>query len=175
MRKLLLVLSVATVGVVAVGTAAAHVEPAVEEAPAGGSTIIPFVVPHGCDGAPTRSVAIRIAAGVTQAKPQAKPGWKLTITRGKLPQPVKDFAGNTVTRGVLQVTWSGGNLPDSQFDTFNILLGMPNTPGKTVHFPTVQRCSKGVVRWIEIPKAGQAEPEHPAPGVKLVKSSGDHD
>ena len=145
-----------------------------EEAPAGGSTIIPFVVPHGCDGSPTRSVAIRIAAGVTSAKPQAKPGWRLTITRGKLPQPVKDFAGNTVTRGVLQVTWSGGNLPDSQFDTFNILLGMPNTPGKTVYFPVVQRCAKGVTRWIEIPKKGQAEPEHPAPGVKLVKSSGEH-
>jgi uncharacterized protein YcnI len=174
MRKLMLVLSATIVGVVVVGTAAAHVEPAVEEAPAGGSTIIPFVVPHGCDGSPTRSVSIRIAAGVTSAKPQAKPGWRLTIVRGKLPQPVKDFAGNTVTRGVLQVTWSGGNLPDSQFDTFNILLGMPNTPGKTVYFPTVQRCAKGVTRWIEIPKAGQDEPEHPAPGVKLVKSSGGH-
>jgi uncharacterized protein YcnI len=151
------------------------VEPAVEEAPAGGSTIIPFMVPHGCDGSPTRSVSIRIAAGVTSAKPRSKPGWRLSITRGKLPQPVKDFAGNTVTRGVLEVTWSGGNLPDSQFDTFDILLGMPNRPGKTVYFPTVQRCAKGVTRWIEIPKKGQEEPEHPAPGVKLVKSSGDHD
>ena len=31
---------------------------------------------------------------------------------------------------------------------------MPNTPGKTVYFPTVQRCTKGVIRWIEIPKQG---------------------
>ncbi len=175
MKKTFLMLAAASAALLVVGAAAAHVEPAVEEAPAGGSSIIPFVVPHGCDGSPTRSVSIRIAAGVTSAKPQAKPGWKLTITRGKLAQPVKDFAGNTVTRGVLQVTWSGGSLPDSQFDTFNILLGMPNTPGKTVYFPTVQRCARGVTRWIEIPKKGQEEPEHPAPGVKLVKSSGAHD
>jgi uncharacterized protein YcnI len=119
-------------------------------------------------------VSIQIAAGVTSAKPQAKSGWRLAIKRGKLPQPVKDFHGNTVTTGVLQVTWSGGNLPDSQFDTFNILLGMPNSPGKTVYFPTVQRCAKGVIRWIQIPKKGQPEPESPAPGVTLVKSSGGH-
>jgi uncharacterized protein YcnI len=175
MKKTSLILAAAAVALIVVGTSAAHVEPAVEEAPAGASTIIPFVVPHGCDGSPTRSVSVKIAAGVTSAKPQAKPGWKLTITRGKLPKPVKDFAGNTVTRGVLSVTWSGGNLPDSQFDTFNILLGMPNTPGKTVYFPVVQRCARGVTRWIEIPKKGQEEPEHPAPGVKLVKSSGEHD
>jgi uncharacterized protein YcnI len=175
MRKAVAIAVAALSALVAVGVATAHVYPAVVEAPAGNSTIIPFVVPHGCEGSPSRSVSIRIAAGVTSAKPQAKPGWRLTIKRGKLPQPVKDFEGNTVTRGVLQVTWSGGTLPDSQFDTFNVLLGMPNTPGKTVYFPVVQRCAKGVIRWIEIPKSGQPEPEAPAPGVKLVKSSGAHD
>jgi uncharacterized protein YcnI len=175
MKKYVLIAASALGALILVGASAAHVEPAVDKAAAGGSTIIPFVVPHGCDGSPTRSISIQIAAGVTSAKPQAKQGWKLTIVRGKLPQPVKDFAGNTLTRGVLSVTWSGGTLPDSQFDTFNILLGMPNTPGKTVYFPVVQRCAKGVTRWIQIPKSGQAEPEHPAPGVTLVKSSGDHD
>ena len=49
---------------------------------------------------------------------------------------------------------------------------MPNTPGKTLWFPTVQRCVKGVHRWIAIPRKGQPEPEEPAPGVRLVKSSG---
>lgn len=175
MKKTLLFGATALVGLIVVAGSAAHVEPAVDKAPAGGSTIIPFVVPHGCDGSPTRSISFQIAAGITSAKPQAKPGWKLTIVRGKLPQPVKDFAGNTVTRGVLSVTWSGGTLPDSQFDTFNILLGMPNTPGKTVYFPAVQRCAKGVTRWIEIPKKGQDEPAHPAPGVTLTKSTGNQD
>ena len=51
---------------------------------------------------------------------------------------------------------------------------MPNTPGKTLYFKTIQRCAKGVNRWIEIPVKGQEEPEFVAPGVALVKSSGDH-
>jgi uncharacterized protein YcnI len=174
MRKALVTVAAAFAALVAVGVATAHVFPATPQAPAGNSTIIPFVVPHGCEGSATRSVSIRIAAGVTSVKPQPKPGWRLSITRGRLPVAVKDFEGNTVTRGVLAVTWSGGNLPDSQMDTFNILLGMPNSPGKTLYFPTVQRCTRGVTRWIQIPKAGQAEPDSPAPGVRLVKSSGGH-
>lgn len=158
-----------------VGVAAAHVGTTPHEAPAGETSVIGFTVGHGCDGSPTRSVSIRIAAGVTSAKPRPKPGWKLTVKRGVLPKPVKDFEGNTVTRGVLEVTWSGGNLPDAYFDTFELRLGMPKTPGKTLWFPTVQRCAKGVHRWIQIPKEGQPEPDEPAPGVKLVKSSGGHD
>jgi uncharacterized protein YcnI len=174
MRKTLLLLPATAASLAVVGVATAHVYPAAPQAPAGNSTIVPFVVPHGCDGSATRSVSVRIAAGVTSARPRSKPGWKLSITRGRLPQPVKDFEGNTVTRGVLSVTWSGGTLPDSQFDTFEILLGMPNTPGKTIYFPTVQRCAKAVIRWIQIPKQGQPEPESPAPGLKLVKSAGGH-
>ena len=72
---------------------------------------------------------------------------------------------------MLEVTWSGGRLADAWYDTFELRLGMPNTPGKTLWFPTVQRCVKGVHRWIEIPQKGKAEPEEPAPGVTLVKSS----
>jgi periplasmic copper chaperone A len=174
MRRMFLFLVSTAAALAVVGAATAHVYPAVSKAPAGGSTIVPFVVPHGCDGSPTRSVSIRIAAGVTSARPRSKPGWRLTIKRGRLPQPVKDFSGKTVRTGVLEVSWSGGNLPDSQFDTFEILLGMPSSPGKTLYFPTVQRCAKGVVRWIQIPKQGQPEPESPAPGLLLVKSSGGH-
>lgn len=174
MRKRFLIAAAAVASLVVIGAASAHVGTTPDEAPAGRTSVIGFTVGHGCDGSPTRSVSIRIAAGVTSAKPKPKPGWKLTVKRGKLPQPVKDFEGNTNTRGVLEVTWSGGNLPDAYFDTFELRLGMPNTPGKTVYFPTVQRCAKGVLRWIQIPQKGQPEPDEPAPGVRLVKSSGDH-
>jgi uncharacterized protein YcnI len=172
MRKTTAVIAVAASALIAVGVATAHIGTTPSEAPAGQTSIIGFTVGHGCEGSPTRSVSIRIPAGVTAAKPRPKPGWRTTIVRGKLPRPVKDFEGNTVRRGVLSVTWSGGNLPDAYFDTFELRLGMPNTPGKTLYFPTVQRCAKGLYRWIQIPKAGQAEPDSPAPGVRLVKSSG---
>ncbi len=174
MKKTFLIAAAAVASLIVVGTAAAHVGTTPSKAPAGQTSVIGFTIGHGCDGSPTRSVTIRIAAGVTSAKPKPKAGWRITIKRGKLPQPVKDFNGNTITTGVLQVTWSGGNLPDAWFDTFELNLGMPNTPGKTLFFPTVQRCAKGVHRWIEIPRKGQPEPEAPAPGVTLVKSSGGH-
>ncbi len=174
MRRAIALAASATAALVAVGVAAAHVEPTPEEAPAGATSNIGFNIGHGCDGSPTRSVTIRIPGGVTSARPQPKPGWRISITRGTLPKPVKDFEGNTVTKGVLSVTWTG-SLPDAYFDTFTLRLGMPNTPGKMLYFPTVQRCTKGLYRWIQIPKAGQPEPDSPAPGVKLVKSSGHDD
>jgi uncharacterized protein YcnI len=174
MRKALVITAVGAVALAVAGIAGAHVGTTPDEAPAGQTSVIGFTIGHGCDGSPTRSVTIRVPAGVTSAKPRPKPGWRTTILRGTLPQPVEDFSGNTLTKGVLAVTWSGGNLPDAWYDTFELRLGMPNTPGKTLYFPTVQRCTKGVHRWIQIPVKGKPEPEEPAPGVTLVKSSGGH-
>jgi uncharacterized protein YcnI len=173
MRKALLFIAAAAAALLAAGIAAAHVGTTPGQAPAGQTSVVGFTVGHGCEGSPTRSVTIRIPAGVTSAKPRSKPGWRISIKRGTLAQPVKDFEGNTVTKGVLEVTWRG-TLPDAWYDTFELRLGMPNTPGKTLYFPTVQRCTKGVHRWIQIPVAGKPEPEEPAPGVRLVKSSGGH-
>ncbi len=120
--------------------------PTQSTAAAGSSAIIGFTIGHGCEASPTRQVTIQIPAGITSVKPQPKAGWRITIKRGKLPEPVKDFAGNTVTVGVLEVTWTGGPLPDAYFDTFNLRLGMPPKAGKTLYFKTVQRCVKGVER-----------------------------
>ena len=172
MRKMMLLAVTAVAALIAIGTATAHVGARPGTAPAGGSSLIAFGVGHGCEGSPTTSVSIRIPAGVTSAKPRPKPGWRLSIRKGRLPQPVKDFAGNTVTRGVVDVTWSGGRLLDDHYDAFEINLGMPNTPGKMLYFPTVQRCVRGVHRWIAIPTKGQPEPDEPAPGVRLVRTSG---
>lgn len=174
MKKVILGVAASVAALTSIGVAAAHVGTDPGTAAAGQSATIGFGIGHGCEGSPTTSVSIRIPAGVSSAKPVPKPGWRISITRGKLPQPVKDFAGNTVTRGVLAVTWSGGRLLDAHFDTFQLRLRMPNTPGKTLYFPTVQRCVKGQHRWITIPRAGQPEPEEPAPAVRLVRSSGGH-
>jgi uncharacterized protein YcnI len=174
-KRHLTALVTALAALVLVPAALAHIGPSPSSAPAGATTIVGFAVGHGCDGSPTRQVSIQIPAGVTAAKPRPKAGWRITIKRGKLPQPIKDFAGNTVTTGVLSVTWTGGPLADDYFDTFDLRLGMPDTPGRTLYFKTVQRCTRGVERWIQIPVKGQDEPESPAPGVTLVKSVSQHD
>ena len=159
MRKMLLVCAAAVTAVVVVGTAAAHIDPTPAKALAGRTTAVAFTVEHGCDGAPTRSLSIRLPAGITSAKPVSKTGWTIVVKRGG-PQ-----------RSVREVTWKG-NLPDSRHGRFAIRLGMPetpNAPGNTLYFPAVQRCTRGVIRWISIPQKGQPEPEHPAPGVTLVR------
>jgi len=173
MRKLLFLIA-AGAATLAVPAALAHVSPTQSTAAAGSSAIIGFTIGHGCEGSPTRQVTIQIPAGVTSVKPQPKAGWRITIKRGKLPEPVKDFAGSIVTVGVLEVTWTGGPLPDAYFDTFNLRLGMPPKAGKTLYFKTVQRCAKGVERWIQIPVKGQDEPEAPAPAVTVTKATGGH-
>ncbi len=155
MRRTMLAAS-ALVSLVVVGAAAAHIDPTPAKAPAGRTTAVAFTVEHGCDGSPTRSLSIRLPAAITSAKPVSKAGWTIAVKR----------AGPR--RSVREVTWRG-NLPDSRHGRFAIRLGMPETPGKTLYFPAVQRCTRGVIRWIAIPRKGQPEPEHPAPGVTLVR------
>jgi periplasmic copper chaperone A len=173
MRRLFMAITaVAALG--AVAAAGAHVTPSPGSAAAGSFQLVAFQVGHGCEGSPTKSVTVRIPAGVIYAKPQVKPGWRISLKKGKLPEPGTLF-GSKVTTGVLSVTWSGGTLPDSYYDTFNIYLMVPNKAGKTIYFPTVQRCVKGVHRWITIPQEGKPEPEEPAPGLKITKAEGGHD
>lgn len=170
-RLIMAITAVATLGAVAV--AGAHVTPAPGSAAAGSFQLVAFQVGHGCEGSPTRSVSIQIPAGVIYVKPQVKTGWRVTTKKGKLPEPGTLF-GEKVTTGVLSVTWSGGRLPDAYYDTFNLYIQVPNKAGKTLYFPTVQRCAKGVHRWITIPQKGKPEPEEPAPGLKITKGSGGH-
>jgi len=145
----------ALAALVAVGAATAHIDPTPAKALVGKTTTVAFTVEHGCDGSPTRMLVMRMPAGLVSAKPVPKAGWTITTAKG----------GGSVR----QVTWRG-TLPASRESRFALRLGMPNKPGKTLYFPVVQRCTRGVIRWIEIPQKGQPEPEHPAPGVTLVRS-----
>jgi periplasmic copper chaperone A len=61
-----------------------------------------------------------------------------------------------------------------------VLVGMhmklPNKPGETLYFPTVQECERGVHRWIEIPAAGRSRGDYkePAPFLKLLPKAQRH-
>ena len=73
----------------------------------------------------------------------------------------------------MEVTWKNGNLPDSLFEDFGLSVKLPDKPGETLWWKIVQECTKGEVAWVEIPKEGSAEPEHPAAGLVLTASEGD--
>lgn len=156
---------------VASGAASAHVTLASKEAPADSYYVARFLVPHGCQGAPTQTLKVQIPEGVTSVKPQPKAGWEVKIVRTNLDRPITDRHGNQITQRVTEVDWIGGNLPDDYFDEFLMQVHLPDAPGKTIYFPTVQECKDGKAdRWIEIPAAGKNAGDYrePAPGVKLL-------
>jgi uncharacterized protein YcnI len=167
-RRKLIWAIVGVLVLVVASPALAHVTVSPTESTADGFATLVFQVPHGCEGSPTTSLSIQIPPGVVSVKPQVKPGWDLSIEEGTLPEPV-DYFGETLTEGVLSVTWSGGSLEDQFMDQFGMSVKLPPAAGETLYFPAVQTCSEGEHAWIQIPVQGQSaeELEEPAPAVLL--------
>ncbi|MDP2125449.1 MAG: YcnI family protein, partial [Parvibaculum sp.] len=85
----------------------AHVTLDKSEAVAGSYYKATFRVPHGCDGAATTRISIRVPEGVIAVKPQPKPGWVETTRIAKYAGAYENH-GKTLTEGVVEVTWEGG-------------------------------------------------------------------
>ncbi|MDB5503580.1 MAG: nuclear export factor [Tardiphaga sp.] len=152
----------------AAGTAAAHVTIQPDEAVAGSYFRGAFSVGHGCDGSSTISVRVKIPDGVLSVKPQMKPGWTVEIKKKPLAAPQAALHGKTITETVDEVSWKGGPLPDSLYDTFGLMMKLPDSEAP-LYFPVVQECENGVHRWIEIPAGTQKRDElrEPAPLLRL--------
>lgn len=129
-----------------------------------------FRVPHGCDGSATTAVAFDIPEGVISVKPMPKAGWTVATVAGKYANTYMNH-GKPVSEGVKRVEWSGGRLPDDQFDEFSFLARLPDDKDVArLFFPILQTCEKGSVRWDEIPAPG-VEPHSlttPAPSLDLT-------
>jgi uncharacterized protein YcnI len=151
--------------------ASAHVTLESREAPVGAPYKAVLRVPHGCDGAATVALRVRVPEGMIAVKPMPKPGWKIETVSGKYPKTYNYFHGAKLSEGVVEVSFSGGNLPDAYYDEFVFtgFLAGDLEPGTTLYFPVVQECDKGVNRWIEIPAAGKSSGDYrePAPALKL--------
>ena len=141
--------------------AAAHVTLEFHEAPVGASYKAVLRVGHGCEGAATTLIRVKIPDGVIAVKPMPKPGWKVDTTTGKYPKTYSYSHGAKLSEGVTEIAWSGGKLPDAHYDefVFSGFLAGDLESGGMLYFPVVQECEKGVHRWIEIPAAGNSS-EH---------------
>ena len=149
-----------------------------KEAAVGSTYKATFRVPHGCEGAPTNVVRVKIPTGVISVKPMPKPGWTLEKVRGPY-EKTYDYYGTPLSEGVTEIVWSGGNLGDDEYDEFVLrgYLTTDLTAGETLYFPVVQECPDDKAeRWIEVPAAGQTSDdlELPAPGIKLLEKTGGH-
>ena len=80
------------------------------------------------------------------------------------------FLSRHTALGETEVVWSGGLLPDGYYGEFQLRATMPNEPGKTLYFKSIQGCEKGEIRWIEVPKAEDppGSVKEPAPSIRLV-------
>jgi uncharacterized protein YcnI len=162
-----------TAVVFAASPASAHVTLENRQATVGDYYKAVFAVPHGCAGSATVKIRVQIPEGVIGVKPMPKAGWKLETIKGKYAAQY-DFHGAKLSEGVKEVAWSGGKLPDDNYDEFVVATFLTGglKPNTTLYFPVVQECDQGVSRWIDIPAEGNAGHDHgsksPAPGVKLM-------
>jgi uncharacterized protein YcnI len=152
--------------------AAAHVTLESAQAPVGAPYKAVLRVSHGCEGTATIALRIRIPDGMIAVKPMPKPGWKIETVNGKYPKTYNFFHGAKLSEGVVEISFSGGNLPDVFYDEFVFtgFLADDLQAGKMLYVPVVQECEKGVHRWIEIPAAGKSSHDYPepAPALKLM-------
>jgi uncharacterized protein YcnI len=129
-------------------SAQAHVTLDPKQAPAGDYAKLVFLVPHGCDGAPTTEIIVTIPKGVVAVKPQVHAGWRITTKTAKYDKPVS-LHGKEIVSGVSEVSWRGGPLDDAYMDEFGMSVKLPDLPGETLVFPVVQVCKTGKSEWVE--------------------------
>jgi len=167
-------LAISTISVFAAGIAmpaSAHITLEQEEASANSSYKAVLRVPHGCEGAATTTVRVQIPEGLIVAKPMPKPDWQVELKEGDYAKAY-DYFESKVTKGVKEIAWTGGNLPDSFYDEFVFRVRITDfPPGTVVYLPTVQECNSAGERWIEIPEAGKSadDYEFPAPGFTIIE------
>lgn len=170
--KRLLLIAASLLGAIAT-PAMAHIGLAQGEAIVGTTFRATLVVGHGCAGAATTQVQVQVPEGFYNVRPMPKAGWQLEVETGSYEQPFENH-GTTLTEGVKVITWSGGDLPDSQFDEFVFrgTFGANLEPGTKFYFPVLQQCGDVEDAWIDT--SGEEDAEYPAPSVELQPAGGGH-
>lgn len=176
--RALLVAGGAGIGVVALaGTAFAHVTITPGSAPQGSTAELTFKVPNEESTAATVEVQVQVptAHPIAQFLVKPVPGWTVSVQTVTLAKPIVTDDGSFTT-AVSEVTWTGGKILPGQFQDFSVSADpLPSGISQLV-FKALQTYSNGdVVRWIDVPQAGQPDPEHPAPVLTLTPAGADAD
>lgn len=175
-RLALVVVAVLAAVFASAGLASAHVSVSSPDATAGGYGKVVFRVPNESDTASTVRIRIQVPADkpLASLSVQPVPGWTVKTTKTALNPPVTGDDGHKVTEAVSVVEFdaaAGGGIGPGQFQEF-ALSGGPFPKAGSLAFPVVQSYSDGSESaWIEPTVAGQADPEHPAPVLKLTGAS----
>ncbi|MEV0480626.1 YcnI family protein [Streptomyces sp. NPDC050508] len=141
----------------------------------GGYAVVDFKVPNERDDASTTKleVAFPTEHPLASVMPEPISGWTVKVTKSKLAKPA-EMHGETITEAVTKVTWTatGKGVEPGYFQKFPVSVGMLPTDADQLVFKALQTYSdKDVVRWIEVQKDGEEEPENPAPTLTLTSAS----
>ncbi|MFY4721688.1 YcnI family protein [Streptomyces sp. LaBMicrA B280] len=157
----------------------AHVTVQPEGAAAkGGYAVVDFKVPNERDNASTTKVEVNLPADHPLASVMAQPipGWSVQLTKSKLAKPLT-VHGDKIDQAVTKITWTadGKGIEPGYFQKFPLSVGaLPDNTDQLV-FKALQTYSDHeVVRWIEVPQAGQDEPQNPAPVLQLTAAADEH-
>lgn len=125
--------------------------------PIGDPTSIALTVPNECAGS-TTGLSVQLPDGAADVSPGEVPGWTSSV--------------GAATPSTIE--WTGGSISGEDKQQFSISLALTGEVDDIIYFPTVQTCDDGeVISWIDVPASPDAaEPEHPAPSVRLVAGSG---
>ncbi|MFB7593160.1 YcnI family protein [Streptomyces sp. NPDC056160] len=176
----------ATVGALA-GTAVlavsvpafAHVTVQPEGAAAkGGYAVVDFKVPNERDNASTTKLEVNFPTDhpLASVMPEPIDGWKIAVTKSKLAKPL-EMHGEKISEAVTKVTWTadGKGVQPGYFQKFPVSVGALPEDADQLVFKALQTYSNNeVVRWIEVPQKGQAEPDNPAPTLQLTAADDAH-
>ncbi len=156
------------------GVASAHVTVNPRTAEQGGFTKVAFRVPNERDTASTTQLEINFPAEhpIAFVSTRAVPGWTSTVQKTALATPITTEEGGQITQTVSKITWTGGRIAPGTFEEFDVSLGPLPTDTDQLVFKALQTYDNGeVVRWIDTAPPGAAEPEHPAPVLKLTPAN----
>ncbi|WP_330331554.1 YcnI family protein [Streptomyces sp. NBC_00536] len=159
------------------GTAFAHVGIQPGEAAKGGYATINFKVPNERDNASTNKLEVSFPTDhpLSSVMPQDVPGWTVSVEKSKLDKPLT-VHGKQINEAVTKVTWTGGKIEPGKFQQFPLSIGQLPSDVDKLTFKAVQTYDNNeVVRWIEEAKDGAAEPQNPAPVLKLTAAAATDD
>lgn len=158
----------------------AHVSVQPEGAAAkGGYAVVDFKVPNERDNASTTKVEVTFPTDhpLASVMPEPIAGWNVKVTKSKLDKPLT-MHGEKIDEAVSQVTWTaadGKGIQPGYFQKFPLSVGaLPDNTDQLVFKALQTYSNKEVVRWIEVPQAGQDEPENPAPVLQLSAATDGH-
>lgn len=148
------------------------------EAAKGGFATVNFKVPNERDDASTTKLEVNFPTDhpLASVMPEPVPGWDVKVTKSKLDKPM-DMHGEKIDEAVSKVTWTADEdgIAPGTFQQFPVSIGALPEKSDQLVFKALQTYSnKEVVRWIEEPKEGAAEPESPAPVLKLTEATEGH-